>query len=254
MRARTPPPTFRQFQPMFAAPHRDRHIRDPVAGQNMRVASGLEIVGDGIEMVKSSQALNGETSANAMDQFDPDAEIGGEIRELRKVKGLTLQQVSDKVGLSVGYLSQIERNQSKLPIGVLRKLSDVLGVHIGWFFQTSANTLPEERDFIVRKENRRRLTFTGLGISEELLSPNLSGPLELLLSTIEPQADSGDYSHDGVEAGFVLQGTLDLWIAGKHHRLSEGDSFSFRSTDVHRCANPDKIPTKVIWVITPPHY
>ncbi len=47
--------------------------------------------------------------------------IGSQIRELRKVKGMTLQQVADAAGISVGYLSQIERNQSKLPIGILKK-------------------------------------------------------------------------------------------------------------------------------------
>ena len=187
-------------------------------------------------------------------QVDPEAAIGGQIRELRKIKGLTLNQVASDAGISVGYLSQIERNQSKLPIGVLRKLSDVLGVHINWFFQGNANSAPEERDLIVRKAHRRKLTFTGLGIVEELLSPNLSGPLELLVSTIEPGADSGDYSHDGAEAGVVISGTLDLWVGGQFFRLEEGDSFAFSSSSVHRCGNPGKIATKVIWVITPPHY
>src|SRR5882757_3094804 len=94
------------------------------------------------------------------DQVDPEAVIGGQIRELRKIKGLTLNQVASDAGISVGYLSQIERNQSKLPIGVLRKLSDVLGVHMNWFFQGNANSAPEERDLIVRKAHRRKLTFT----------------------------------------------------------------------------------------------
>lgn len=188
------------------------------------------------------------------DQIDPEAAIGGQLRELRKIKNLTLNQVATEAGISVGYLSQIERNQSRLPIGVLRKLSDVLGVHMNWFFQGNANSAPEERDLIVRKAHRRRLTFTGLGIIEELLSPNLSGPLELLLSTIEPGADSGDYSHDGAEAGVVVSGTLDLWIGGQKFHLEEGDSFAFSSSSVHRCSNPGKDATKVIWVITPPHY
>lgn len=189
------------------------------------------------------------------DNVDAESEIGGQIRELRKIKNFTLQHVAAEAGISVGYLSQIERNQSKLPIGVLKKISDVLGVHMNWFFQATSNAPPEERELIVRKGNRRRLTFTRLGIAEELLSPNLAGPLEVLLSTIEPGADSGDYSHDGVEAGLVLSGTLDLWIAGQFFKLEEGDSFSFKSTEVHRCANPDKkVPTKVVWIITPPHY
>jgi transcriptional regulator with XRE-family HTH domain len=183
-----------------------------------------------------------------------DSVIGGQIRELRKGKGRTLQQVADAAGISVGYLSQIERNQSQLPIGVLKKICDALDVHMNWFFQPSADVPPEERDIIVRAANRRKLTFTGLGIHEELLSPNLGGPLELLMSTIEPGADSGDYSHDGAEAGLVISGTLDLWIGNNFFVLGAGDSFSFKSTDTHRCANSGSEPAKVVWVITPPHY
>ncbi|WP_051631221.1 helix-turn-helix domain-containing protein [Afifella pfennigii] len=179
--------------------------------------------------------------------------IGAQIRDLRKAKGMTLQQVAAACDISAGYLSQIERNRSKLPIGVLKRISDCLGVHMNWFFQAS-EAPAEERDIVVRSSDRRRLTFTGIGIGEELLSPNLRGPLELLMSTIEPGADSGDYSHDGAEAGVVISGTLDLWVGGRFFRLEEGDSFAFASTQVHRCANPGNIPTKVVWVITPPHY
>lgn len=181
-------------------------------------------------------------------------QVGEQIRELRLIKRLTLQQLADMVGVSVGYLSQIERNRSSLPIGTLRKICDVLGVHISWFFPNRPEGSPEERGVIVRAKNRRRLSFTGLGINEELLSPNLSGPLELLMSTIEPGADSGEYSHDGSEAGVVVAGTMELWVSGKYFLLEEGDSFSFKSTKPHRCRNPGEVPTKVVWVITPPHY
>jgi transcriptional regulator with XRE-family HTH domain len=192
--------------------------------------------------------------ATASESDDSGWEIGEQIRELRKIKGFTLQHVANEAGISIGYLSQIERNQSKLPIGVLKRISDVLGVHMNWFFQPAHESHPGERDVIVRARGRRRMSFTGLGIVEELLSPNLAGPLELLLSTIAPGADSGEYSHEGAEAGFVISGTLDLWISDQHYRLEEGDSFSFKSTDTHRCANPGQVPTRVLWVITPPHY
>jgi transcriptional regulator with XRE-family HTH domain len=195
-----------------------------------------------------------DAEAAVSGSVDPEAAIGEQLRELRQVKNLTLRQVADKAGISVSYLSQLERNQSRLPIGVLKKISDALGVHMNWFFQRSAEGAAIERDVVVRAGNRRRMSFTGLGITEELLSPNLSGPLELLISTIAPAADSEDYSHDGAEAGYVLSGTLDLWVSGRHFRLEEGDSFTFRSTEVHRCANPGPVPTRVLWVITPPHY
>ena len=53
-------------------------------------------------------------------QYDADAPIGGRIRELRKAHGRTLHDVATAVGISVSYLSQIERDVSRLPIGVLK--------------------------------------------------------------------------------------------------------------------------------------
>lgn len=182
------------------------------------------------------------------------AQIGGQIRELRKAKGMTLQALSDASGLSIGYLSQLERGRSTLTIGNLKLLADQLGVHMNWFFLPAPEPPAEELGVVVRKTRRRRLSFTNLGIEEELLSPNLAGPLELLLSTLEPGADSGDYSHEGAEAGLVIQGELELWVGGQCFRLETGDSFSFRSTEVHRCRNPGRERTQVVWVITPPSY
>ena len=128
-----------------------------------------------------------------LDAIDPSAAIGEQLRELRQVKNLPLREVAERAGISVGYLSQLERNHSRLPIGVLKRISDALGVHMNWFFQQNNEGDPAERDVVVRSNNRKRMSFTGLGIQEELLSPNLSGPLELLISTIDPKADSEDY-------------------------------------------------------------
>jgi len=127
-------------------------------------------------------------------------------------------------------------------------------VHMNWFFHSGNEGPDDERDVIVRAANRRNLTFTGLGITEELLSPNLSGPLELLISTIHPGADSEFYTHDGAEAGMVISGSLHLWVGERQFLLEPGDSFAFSSTEAHRCANHGTQPVKVLWVITPPHY
>jgi transcriptional regulator with XRE-family HTH domain len=199
----------------------------------------------------TARELN-EPTAGA--DYDPTAAIGDEIRGLRKAQGLTLKQVAAGAGISVGYLSEIERNLSRLPIGVLKSICDVFGVHMNWFFRAGKLGPAEERDIVVRAANRPRLSFTGLGITEELLSPTLNGPLEMLISTIAPGADSENYSHNGAEAGLVMSGTLDLWIDDAFVRLEPGDSFAFASTQQHRCANRGDTPTRVLWVITPPHY
>ena len=201
---------------------------------------------------------NEPRSADEPDELETagvERQIGEQIRELRRIKRLTLHQLAESVGVSIGYLSQIERDdRSKLPIGTLRKICDVLGVQISWFFPTGDRGPTAERNFIVLAKNRRRMSFSGLGLNEELLSPNLSGPVELLMSTIEPGVDSGESSHDGWEAGVVVAGVMELWVNDLCFRLETDDSFSFSSTERHRCRNPGEIPTKVVWVITPPHY
>jgi transcriptional regulator with XRE-family HTH domain len=204
--------------------------------------------------IRALSTADEATSPSTDRRYDADELIGSRIRELRRAQGRTLHNVATAIGISVSYLSQIERDVSRLPIRTLKQIADELGVHMNWFFPSGAPGPEEERDIIVRAANRRNLTFTGLGITEELLSPNLSGPLELLISTIHPGADSEFYSHDGAEAGLVIQGALHLWVNERSFELEVGDSFAFASTDAHRCANHGDQPVKVLWVITPPHY
>jgi transcriptional regulator with XRE-family HTH domain len=204
-------------------------------------------------------AIETTDPVDSLDEIDIERQIhssmvGGRVRELRKAKGLTLQELATAAGVSVGHLSEIERDLARLPIGVLRRIASELGVHLHWFFHGVSDDPGDEREVVVRAGHGRRLTFPGIGISDELLSPNLLGPLEVTRSTLAPGADSGDYSHDGFETGVVLDGHFDLWVGGRHHRLGPGDSFSFASTEVHRCANTTDHPVTVLWIVTPPHY
>jgi mannose-6-phosphate isomerase-like protein (cupin superfamily) len=159
------------------------------------------------------------------------------------------------IGRSVGHVSQVERGISPVTIPDLKKIADALGVEINWFFQGQALAPEDERDFIVRQANRRELTYAGTGVREELLSPHLHGSFELVMTSLEPGADSGPpYRRTGEEGGLVLEGELDLQIGDRRFRLSAGDSFTFSSTELHRCANPGTVPTRVLWVISPPSY
>lgn len=180
--------------------------------------------------------------------------IGGEIKNLRKARGITLDALSDAAGLSKGYLSQIERGTSSPSVKALHSISRALGVTISWFFPPSTDD-DNLRDYVVRASSRRKLTFVG-GITDELLSPNLGRQLELLRCTFPPGCESGKepYTHQGEEAGFVISGQLDLWIGERHVVLSAGDSFAFASDLPHRYANTSDRECVVIWAVTPPSY
>ena len=92
----------------------------------------------------------------APNEPDLPRQIGREIRDLRKARGVTLAVMAETSGLSVGYLSLIERHLATPPVKALHAVSRALRVTIGWFFETGE--APEaERDLVVRRERRRRL-------------------------------------------------------------------------------------------------
>ncbi|MFT3987869.1 helix-turn-helix domain-containing protein [Aestuariivirga sp.] len=181
--------------------------------------------------------------------------IGSEIRELRKARRLTIKTLSERIGVSVGYLSEIERGLASPNVKALHDIATALGVTIGWFFHATDAAEPGEHEFFVRAPNRRIVHFAS-GITDELLSPHLRGSLELLMSRFPPGASSGSdpYTHNGEEAGIVISGALELWVGDKRMVLEEGDSFGFESSVPHRYCNTGEKEAVVIWAITPPSY
>ncbi|WP_293575732.1 XRE family transcriptional regulator [Phaeobacter sp.] len=181
--------------------------------------------------------------------------VGLRMRELRKAKGLTLKQLAERTGLSVGYLSQLERQDADPSVRSLNVIGKALGVGINWFFPDPEDEADPERDIVVRATRRRALRFDS-GVRDELLSPSLSGQLEMILTTLAPGASSGDtlYSHKGEEGGYVVEGILELTVEDQVMQLTAGDSFRFASTRPHRYHNPGTGPTVLVWAVTPPHY
>lgn len=182
--------------------------------------------------------------------------IGGEIRELRQQRQVTLTGLAEQTGLSVGLLSQIERGLSEPSVQALHRIATALGVTLGSFFRE-----PEEapagpgEDIVVRRGRRKRLDYGG-GLVDELLSPSLDGQLELLLCRLAPGSSSGaePYCHAGEEAGYVLAGSLELTVDGVTHLLQAGDSFGFPSLKPHSYRNLSTQETVVVWVVTPPSF
>jgi transcriptional regulator with XRE-family HTH domain len=187
---------------------------------------------------------------------DHDVWLGKQMRQIRKARQMSLQNVAEKAGLSVGLVSQIERGLTSPSIRSLRVLSSVLNVPVSWFFQNAENGGDDNRGILVRPENRRFLNLRQKGIVKEILSPGLDENIEMMIVHVDPGGSSGVdyYSHQGEECGLVLSGQLDLWVEETCLHLAEGDSFTFESHRPHRFSNSGKHPSKVLWVVTPPIY
>lgn len=180
--------------------------------------------------------------------------VGEHIRRLRKARNLTLTELSESTGISVGYLSQIERNLSSPTVKTLVDISQALGVTVAWFFDRIGGENSDEK-YIVRQSARPKIRFES-GIADYLLTTHAVSQLEFIWSTFAPGATSGSepYQHEGEECGLVLRGRFELTIDNTVYLLEEGDSFSFSSKLPHSYKNTGKEEAVVMWCVTPPTF
>ena len=179
--------------------------------------------------------------------------LGGDLRALRKARGLTLSELAFKVGRSVGWLSQIERDLTEPAIGDLRRLADALDQPVSLFFG-APDASPNDRGYVVRSDARRSLGTSEEGLVEQLLSPDLGGSFEIVRSVFAPGAELAEpVTRPTEEAGYIVSGEVELWIGERYFHLSEGDSFRF-SGEPYRWRNSGLEPCVAIWVIAPPVY
>ncbi len=174
--------------------------------------------------------------------------LGAHLRQLRARRKLSLAQVAEAVGISVGFLSAMERSQMSGSVGTLRKLARFYKTNILEFFDTNGGSSRQ-----VRPEERKILE-AGSGVRMELLAWG-NTVMEPHLFRVAPESGSGDpYTHEGEEFIYVLKGDLEITVDGEEYRLKPGDSFYFESATPHRWKNPGRKETLLLWINTPPTF
>ena len=174
--------------------------------------------------------------------------IGAHLRQLRARRKLSLAQVAQAVGISVGFLSALERSQMSGSVGTLRKLARFYKTNILDFFDAS-----EASSRQVHPAERKVLEL-GAGVRMELLAWG-NTVMEPHLFRVAPEAGSGDsYTHEGEEFIYVMRGDLKITLNNEEYHLKPGDSFYFESATPHRWKNPGRKETLVLWINTPPTF
>lgn len=179
--------------------------------------------------------------------------LGADLRALRKARGLTLSDLAQSLNKSVGWVSQVERDLSSPTIQDLRALAKRLDVPVSLFFG-DPKAAPEEQGYIVRANARRTIGGGEMGLSEELLSPDLTDDFEVLRSVFAPGARiSETVARPTQELGYLISGQLTVWIGAKRFDLNPGDAFRIRG-ESYAWENSHSEPAVAIWVIAPPVY
>lgn len=187
----------------------------------------------------------------------PTPQLGLKLGALRAASGMTLEELAQKAGSSVGLLSQLERGIGNPGFNTLAGLAYALNVPIGTFFEG-----PAPKDPVVRRERRKRLLHADIWGKDgdapvyELLTPDLQRKLEVIRVVLPPGQSNAvqPFVHDTEECGVLLDGTLEVHLGDETYTLRAGDSIAFHGLVPHWYRNPGAKPAVSIWIITPPSF
>ncbi|HXW18651.1 MAG TPA: MerR family transcriptional regulator [Candidatus Acidoferrales bacterium] len=179
------------------------------------------------------------------------AELSGQLLKLRQRQGHTLAEVAREAGISISFLSAIERGRAKPSIATLQRLAVMYGTNVLSMFGAEDGSKTHR---LVRPSDRKLLRPEP-GVQMELLVLGKS-QLEPHIFRIAPGVSSGgSYHHEGEEFIHVLKGSLEVWLDEvERYVLAPGDTLHFESTLAHRWKSLSDEETTLLWVNTPPTF
>ena len=170
---------------------------------------------------------------------------GRHLRALRLQRNQSLAQVAAAVDVSVSFLSNLERSQTGVSLGIMHRLAHHYGTSLSEFFRQADSPGP-----LIRRGEGRALPG-GDGVQMELLAWGKI-VMEPHLFHVAPLKGSSEfYSHYGEEFLYVINGRLKITLGDQCFNLASGDSFYFNSNVKHSWINPGRIQASVLWINAP---
>ena len=187
---------------------------------------------------------------------------GSRIREMRKRRGLTLKEVAEATGYTIGHISQIERDLKSPSLVVLRKIAACLNCSEVWLImddsELSAKSSEEgkksKESYLMRKENRIPMKIPEIDVSYSIFTPSkLPNAQEAQMTGLivrlkpntwvtEKMISHGNYD----ESLLLLKGELELRIDNSTYMIYEGDSFYIPKNCLHNYLNTSNEEATII--------
>lgn len=176
------------------------------------------------------------------------ARLGARLRAARKAHGYTLEQLATAAGLTKGFLSRVERDETSLSVASLVTLCEVISINPGSLFSA-----PDVE--LVRRDAAPAINLGGTNVSDKLMTPRGQGRVQVIHTAAEPGASGGPDLYTincEVEVVYVIKGSIDLVFADRRERLSAGDALTLRGNEPHTWENPSTSRgAEIVWVLTP---
>jgi len=186
--------------------------------------------------------------------------VGEKIKTLRHNMGISAKELASRAAISSGMLSQLEKGSTQGSVETLRKIAKVLNTTIAALFEDEH---PHDHDptheslLVVRKADRKKISFPDPLYRCELLVPDLQGEVEFVLVELEPHRETDEllpHTRGGEEIDMVISGTIAVQIEQKCYILEEGDTIRFNPKTPHKIENRTDKKASYISIITPPSF
>jgi len=178
--------------------------------------------------------------------------LGERIREARELRGLTLEDLSSRTGISVDGLERAESSHAIPTLGQLVRLGKALEMKMGYFISGGV----DRPMCVVRSDSRPRVARHGKKVSEQygyvyesLAAEKANRLMEPFLVTLMPTEFGELSSHDGQEFLFVLEGEIRAQVGKEVEVLRPGDSIYYDSTYPHLVKCYGEKTAKILAVI-----
>jgi transcriptional regulator with XRE-family HTH domain len=197
-------------------------------------------------------AADDPTAPGPQDPATEETQLSQRLRTLRHEKGMPLREMAKIAGVSVSFLSQVERGTASPSIGTLIRMARALDETVSSLFE------PRNAARLIRANQRPTLVHPERQWSEELLSPRDFTRLQFIRSTLAPGGSTGPeaLSYDAAETCMLVEtGWLTVWLEEEEEvELGPGDCLAYDPHQSHRFLNPTDEPTVLIFVSSPPSY
>ena len=172
--------------------------------------------------------------------------VGALIRARRRQQQMTLQELGAAAEVSVGYLSQVERDHATPSLGTLAGIARALGVSIDYFVSA-----PSAQTAWTRAGERNHFSVNGSSIIYERLGADFPGStLSSFIMNVPPGYRSETVAHEGEEILYVLEGSITQRLDGDEWIMSAGDSLHFRGNRPHSWSNHTDKTARLLWTGT----
>lgn len=168
-------------------------------------------------------------------------ELGTRVHDQRLQRGLSLEQLKERSGVSRSMISAIERGAKAATVLVLDRIATGLDTSLARLLASERPSrvifLPHQRQPIARARS---------GWERRILSPVLPGvEFEFMRTTLGPGVDAGvflPHAPGSREYVAIEHGTLFLTLDGQPYTLNAGDSIYYDGDCLHAFANPRQTP------------